>query len=413
MVSHWYTQAIGKPTEAKSFGDLADVFNASVFSHFNEHCSRVDVVFDRYRITSIKSGTRERREGRERSIRRKIDSREIPLPANWKLFMDLPENKANLTKLLSDQMMLEAKKSRPTCELITAGGFEEETKVASSQGSDVEQLQSSHEEADTRIILHAKAAYMDGYERIIVSCRDTGVLVLLTHFAGQLSGEVWMRTGTRQKRRYVAVHDIQLTPTMQRNILVYHAVTGCDTISQPSGHGKKTTWKVFQQHGALLDDLGRGTLSESTIRSVEEFFCRIYSPASDETNINDVQYCMFQNGTKDQEKLPPSRKCLEQHIKRAHHQAQVWFQADVPILEIESPIGSGWYEDSTRRLHPHVSVDDPLPNEFTDIVCCKCKNCATSRCSCRAKSLKCIAACTCNNGVCHNPYSVAIETDSE
>ncbi|KAG0710225.1 hypothetical protein GWK47_023254 [Chionoecetes opilio] len=77
---------------------------------------------------------------------------------------------------------------------------------------------------------------------------------------------------------------------------------------------------------------------------------------------------MFQKGTKDQEKLPPSRKCLEQHIKRAHHQAQVWFQADVPIPEIESPIGSGWYEDATRRLHPHVSVDDPLPNEFTDIL---------------------------------------------
>ncbi|KAG0718708.1 hypothetical protein GWK47_051946 [Chionoecetes opilio] len=200
---------------------------------------------------------------------------------------------------------------------------------------------------------------------------------------------------------------------MQRNILVYHTVTGCDTVSQPSGHGKKTTWKVFQQHGALLDDLGRGTLSESTIRSVEEFFCRIYSPASDETNINDVRYRMFQKGTKDPKKLPPSRKCLEQHIKRAHHQAQVWFQADVPIPEIESPIGSGWYEDATRRLHPHVSVDDPLPNEFTDIVCCKCRNCATSRCSCRAKNLNCIAACTCNNGVCHNPYRVAIETDSE
>ncbi|KAG0710861.1 hypothetical protein GWK47_021919 [Chionoecetes opilio] len=72
---------------------------------------------------------------------------------------------------------------------------------------------------------------------------------------------------------------------------------------------------------------------------------------------------MFQKGTKDQEKLPPNRECLEQHIKRAHHQAQVWFQADVPIPEVESPIGSGWYKDATRRLHPHVSVDDPLPND--------------------------------------------------
>lgn len=127
-ISHW------KPTGAKSFGDLAGVFNASVFSHFIEHSSRVDVVFDRHRITSIKSGTQEGREGQVRSLQRKIDSRQIPLPANRKQFMDLPESKANL----SDQIMLEAKKNRPTCELITAGGFEDETKVASSMGSDVE-----------------------------------------------------------------------------------------------------------------------------------------------------------------------------------------------------------------------------------------------------------------------------------
>ena len=67
-------QAIGKPTWAKSFGDLADALNTSVFSHFNQNCPRVNVVFYRYRKTSIKFGTRSKREGRMRSIRRKIDS---------------------------------------------------------------------------------------------------------------------------------------------------------------------------------------------------------------------------------------------------------------------------------------------------------------------------------------------------
>ena len=128
-----------------------------------------------------------------RSIRRKIDSRDIPLPANWKQFMDLPENKANLTYFLSTQLMIEARKTYLTRNVITAGGFEEQTGVA----SDVRILQSSHEEADTRIILHVKAACRDGYERVIVSCRDTDVLVLPTHFAGQLSRELWMRASTR------------------------------------------------------------------------------------------------------------------------------------------------------------------------------------------------------------------------
>ena len=113
--------------------------------------------------------------------------------------MESGQNKANLTSFLSTQLMMEARTTHPTRNVITAGGFEEQTVVASSQESDVYPLKSSHEEDDTRIILHAKAACRDGYERDIISCRDTDVLVLLTHFAGQLSRELWMRAGTRHQ----------------------------------------------------------------------------------------------------------------------------------------------------------------------------------------------------------------------
>ena len=51
---------------------------------------------------------------------------------------------------------------------------------------------------------------------------------------------------------------------LRENMLSYHVVTGSDTVSQLSGQGK-TTWKVFEKHSALLNDLGHGTLSESTI----------------------------------------------------------------------------------------------------------------------------------------------------
>ena len=71
-------QAIRKPSRAKPSGDLADAFNEAVFNHFNQNCPRVDVVFDRYRKASIKSGTRSKRERRMRSIHRTIDSRDIP-----------------------------------------------------------------------------------------------------------------------------------------------------------------------------------------------------------------------------------------------------------------------------------------------------------------------------------------------
>ena len=86
-------QAVGKPAGSKTFGDLSDAFSDAVFSHFCERCTRVKVVFDRYRKGSIKSGTRAKRASQSRPIRRKIDGRDVPLLVNWKQFIDLAGNK--------------------------------------------------------------------------------------------------------------------------------------------------------------------------------------------------------------------------------------------------------------------------------------------------------------------------------
>ena len=150
-------------------------------------------------------------------------------------------------------------------EVITSGGFVERTGVHSSHGADVTSLISNHDEADTRIVLHASIVAREGYDRTIISSRDTDVLVLLLHFSGQLSREIWFRTGTAAQRRFVAVHDIKLEHAMCQNLPAYHALTGCDTVSQLCGIGKKSTWKTFKEHTHLLDDLGNGVLTNATI----------------------------------------------------------------------------------------------------------------------------------------------------
>ena len=73
-----------------------------------------------------------------------------------------------------------------------------------------------------------------------------------------------------------------------------------------SGHGKKSTWKVFKQHATLLFGLRHGVLFSLSMRDAEQFLCKIYSPTTDETSINEIRYRMFQKGTKQQEKLPPT-----------------------------------------------------------------------------------------------------------
>ena len=51
---------------------------------------------------------------------------------------------------------------------LVGGVFDDETAVDASRGPDIHIIQSCQEEADTRIILHAKAAHREEYERLII-----------------------------------------------------------------------------------------------------------------------------------------------------------------------------------------------------------------------------------------------------
>ena len=217
--------------------------------------------------------------------------------------------------------------------------------------------------------------------------------------------------------RYIAVHNIELTPTLQENILSYHAVTECDTVSQLSGQGEK-------QHGRY----SRSTVHCSMTLDMAHFQnpqYRVWTSSSVEyyrqvlmkqTSTTSVTVCFNQGNQGAREASSNSEESrTTQNFNRAHYQAKVCiWQIDVPLPDFESQVGSGWYEKSTTgNLHRQLSVDNLLPKEFTDILYCKCKHCTTARCSCRAKNLKCTGACACQNGICHNPYSVVIESDSD
>ena len=50
----------------------------------------------------------------------------------------------------------------------------------------------------------------------------------------------------------------------------------------------------LQTHAALLDDLGRGALYETTEKSVDEIICRVYSSSTNDIAINEVRHRLFQ-----------------------------------------------------------------------------------------------------------------------
>ena len=107
---------------------------------------------------------------------------------------------------------------------------------------DVESLQPcSHEEADTRIFLHVAHCAKQGYKRIAIRTVDTDIVVLaIGHIQSIDIEELWICFGVGKNYRYIPAHTIaDLLKERAKALMMFHALTGCDTVSGFRGRGKK------------------------------------------------------------------------------------------------------------------------------------------------------------------------------
>ncbi|KAK3885189.1 hypothetical protein Pcinc_010581 [Petrolisthes cinctipes] len=302
---------------------------------------RIDVLFDRYHEHSIKGGTRKRREKGSVAIRRPVTNRDLPLPAKWENFIAHQDNKTDLARFLSQQLILRAPANKT---IVAEGGFSDDEWVEASDPTfDTDSLEAKHEEADTRIILHCIRSRV---ETIVVSARDTDVLILLiAYFHRMPCQQIWMKAGTAKDRKYIPIHAVVEKLQMEEEVLEllpgFHALTGSDSTSYIAGHTKKTCWNVFRQHSHLLKGLGEGPeFSDSTIMDAKVFFCKLYG-AINTNNINEVRLGMFVKGMTI-ERLPPTRDALKFHIQRVHFQTLVWRQAHLQYPVLPPPENMEW-----------------------------------------------------------------------
>ena len=111
-------------------GDLADNFIKSLTNHSKMY-HRIIVTFDRYIPGSVKGATRKRRSG-TCPIRRAIKGCHGPLPKNWNNFLCMSENKSDLARFLSQEII---RQGNLYTEVVVAGAFDDGVEVQS--GSDL------------------------------------------------------------------------------------------------------------------------------------------------------------------------------------------------------------------------------------------------------------------------------------
>ena len=152
-----------KPT-GHTYQSYADHLLASAISSSGS-ASRIDIVFDVYRDNSIKNAERGNRESGKLEIKKIIGSQKV------KQFTSLLSNGKNKMALI--RYLAARWKANHTCIGTTEVnvGFDQ-TCINIQNGTNVSELFCNHEEADTRLIFHAKHISQT-YEKIVIHTPDT------------------------------------------------------------------------------------------------------------------------------------------------------------------------------------------------------------------------------------------------
>ena len=220
--------------KCRTFGEFADsIFDYLVKLTRQCKANRLDVVADRYPAISIKNSERSKRAAQ--GVQRiHILNKDQNIPKQWKKYLSSGENKESLIVFLCDHWSNYISSSlshleciyvtrKEKCLLFTCGSSQTDYVVA----REVPQLECDHEEADTRLLLHYKAA-ADTHQRIIMKTPDTDVFILCIAMQQTVGKELLIMTGTGNKFRLIDISSVSniLGEELCACLPGFHAFTG-------------------------------------------------------------------------------------------------------------------------------------------------------------------------------------------
>ena len=152
--------------------------------------------------------------------------------------------------------------------------------------SEVAELASTHEEADTRILLRTKHASHD-YSAIVIVAEDTNVFILYLAFQSQIDSAMYIKCGSASRVPCIDVRKVAgaIGQSVCASLLGLYAYRGCDSVSSFSGRGKLAALKLLEDNVNFQEtfkQLGQSwTLSGALLRNLKIFSCCLYSAKTD------------------------------------------------------------------------------------------------------------------------------------
>ena len=378
-----------KPLNSRTFEEYAmNIFKPFILRELNK-VERLDVIWDRYFPDSLKQSTREKRKHLGTAQRRRVLSGS-PVPSNWDSFLRIDANKDELFHFLSESM-----ETYNTGGKVLISTYDEKVMTTVQDTiMDIDSLQPcSHEEADTRIFLHVKHCAQQGHKRISIQTVDTDVVVLaIGHFQSLNIEELWIDFGVLNHYRNIAAHDIaNYLNEKAKALLLFHALTGCDTVSSFRGRGKKTAWSAWMAHPAATDAFESllsqpEDLTPELIHKIERFVVLMYSKTSTLSRVNEARKELFTQFGRTIDNIPPTQGTLINHLKRSVYQGSyIWAQALELSPNLPSPEYWG-YKSTSLGWIPHWTDLQDATASCSELVRCGCIKGCKKNCKCHKKT---------------------------
>ena len=244
-------------------------------------------------------------------------TKKITVPSSWRNFLRHSDKKIELFQFLPDMI---AQMLTPNLVIVTNGPDVFSTHEISLNGLD----NCYHEEAESRIFVHAKFATHHGNKAIMIRANDTYVVVIALSVFPTLQRlgleQLWVTFGQGHSLRWISVHDMchHMGEEKIKGILLFHAFTGCDTVSAFHNKGKKMawqTWDICPEAFPVFSKLSQYplTVEVGDLEKQKKFVILMYDRSSTAATVDEAGLDMFARKQRPFEAIPPTRSFASTH----------------------------------------------------------------------------------------------------
>ena len=307
--------------------------------------SRIDVAFDVYRDLSIKNVERNRRSKGQLLFKKIVASSEIKQSGS---FLSCNENKNSLVEFIVSQWQKPEYHVKIGQKPFYVTNRADVFKINETEICKELELRSNHEEADTRMLFHAKHASAN-YSKILISSPDTDVFIICLSVHMAITANLFFLTGVKNSRRIITVTKVAeyifntlkgcdvSKEVLMKSLIGFHSFTGCHTTSAFAGRGKVNPLKLILNDARYVQafaQLGQQTeINYAELQTIRSFVCHMYGCKGNNL-VDKLRYRMYcQNAGKIAcDHLPPCSDALDLHIMGANYQAKIWRERELAAV---------------------------------------------------------------------------------